>query len=170
MEKTMNLALINPKVWAELAVAAMIAGLCWWAYNAIYDRGADHVQRKWDAVELEQSQQSTKIATDALKVTTDIQASADKRQGDSNAQIATLNKSLGTAIAGLSNRPARPGDGSLPASAGTGRGCTGADLYRPDAEFLTRETARAEKLRIKLASCEADYAEVAAKLNGKPAP
>lgn len=162
----MNLALINPRVWLELAAAALIAGLCWWGYSAIYDRGAESVQVLWTAEKLETAQQSAKIAADALKVTSDLQASADKQRENSNAQIKALNATLGTALAGLSSRAPRPGDGSLPASAGTGTGCTGAQLYRQDGEFLSRESARADRLRIQLASCETAYAEVAEKLNG----
>jgi len=44
----MNLALINPKVWLELALAALVVGVCWWGYSAIYNRGAESVQVRWD--------------------------------------------------------------------------------------------------------------------------
>lgn len=158
----MNLALINPKVWLEIAAAAIIAGACWWGYNTVYDRGADAVQRKWDAVEQERSAQSAKVSADALQVTKDLQASADKQREKSNAQIKALNSSLDAAIAGLSSRPARPDAGSVPsnpasAAGGSGPGCTGAGLYREDGGFLAREAARAKGLAIQLAACQAQY-------------
>jgi len=36
-------------------------------------------------------------------------------------------------------------------------GCTGAGLFKPDAEFLVGHAARANKLRIDLAACQARY-------------
>jgi len=162
----MNLALINPRVWVELALAAALAGLCWWGYTTVFERGAASVQVKWDAERQAQSEQSAKVAADALQVTKDMQTSADKTRETTNAQIATLNRSLVAAVAGLSNRPARPDAGSVPGdpSVGSGAGCTGAQLYRPDGEFLARESARAERLRIELQQCQAQYGTARAAL------
>ena len=151
------LALSNPKVWLELALAAAVAWCSWYTYNWIYDRGADSVQRKWDAVELERAQQSAKVASDALKITKDLQTSADKAQEATSEQIKTLNSSLASAIVGLRNRPTRPDSGSVPVNPGAGRGCTGAELYKPDAEFLAREAARADALQIELKLCYDRY-------------
>ncbi len=155
----MNFALINPRVWLEIALAALIAGACWWAYNAVYDRGADHVQRKWDAEEKERSDQSAKVASDALAVTKSLQATFDTQRSQTNAQIAALNSSLAGAINGLSNRPARAADGSVPRNPSTGStiGATGADLLRQDSEFLIRESSRADKLRLQLIDCQRSY-------------
>jgi hypothetical protein len=165
----MNLALINPKVWLEIAIAAIIAGACWWGYNTVYDRGADAVQRKWDAVEKERSDQSAKVAADALQATKDLQASADKQRGITNEQIANLNRNLGTAIAGLSNRPSRTDAGGVPGSPAAGTSgseprCTGAGLYKEDGEFLIREAARAKGLAIQLAQCQTQYNSAREKL------
>ena len=157
----MNLALINPKVWLELALAALIAGACWWGYTTIYNRGAESVQVKWDAEKHDQAEQSAKIAANALQITKDLQTSADKTRETTNAQIATLNRSLAAAVAGLSNRPARPDASGVPGdtAAGSSPGCTGAQLYRPDGEFLARESARAERLRLELQQCQAQYGD-----------
>lgn len=151
------LALLSPKVWLEIAIAAAIAGACWWGYNTIYDRGADHVQRKWDAVERERAEQSAKVAADALAVTKDLQTKMDQQRGESNAQIKSLNLTLGAAIVGLSNRPSRGDAGGVPGNPATGAGCTGAGLFKQDSEFLAREAARADKLRIDLQACQAAY-------------
>lgn len=153
---------LPPKVWLQIAIAAIIAGACWWGYNTVYDRGADAVQRKWDAVEKERSDQSAKVAADALQATKDLQASADKQREKANEQIASLNRNLGTAIAGLSNRAPRPDASGVPGNAASGAGgseprCTGAGLYKEDSEFLTREAARAKGLAIQLAQCQAQY-------------
>ena len=44
----MNLALLSPKVWLEIAVAAILAGGIWYAYSWAYDLGAQHTQIAWD--------------------------------------------------------------------------------------------------------------------------
>ena len=61
----MNLALINPRVWLEIAVVAILVACGWYGYNAIYDRGAEHVQVKWDAEKKEQADAALKV-TQAL--------------------------------------------------------------------------------------------------------
>lgn len=159
------LSLLSPRVWIELLVAAIIAAACWYAYNWVYDRGAESVQVKWDAETFEETKQSAKIAAEALATTKSLQEGANHEQKAKNAQIASLNSKLDTAIAGLSNRPSRTDPSDVPKSPGTCPICTGAGLSREDAEFLTREATRAKALDINLASCEADYARVATALN-----
>lgn len=153
----MNFALLSPKVWLEIAIAALISAACWYGYHLIYERGADHVQRKWDSVERERAEASAKVAADALAITKDLQAKMDQQRGESNAQIKSLNVTLGSAIAGLSNRPSRGDAGSVPGNPTAGAGCTGAGLFKQDGEFLARESARADKLRIDLQACQAAY-------------
>lgn len=59
----------------------------------------------------------------------------------------------------LLNRPERPapGGGALPADTGPAMGCTGAQLYRGDAQLLAGYAERAETVRQRLASCQAEY-------------
>ena len=163
----MGLALLNPRVWAGLALAAALAGIGWWGYNLVYDRGAQSVQTKWDAEKKDQAEQSAKVATDALAVTKSLQVSADNQRKAANAQISKLNDSLSAALERLRERPARPDPSDVPTGAGAaaGVGCTGAQLYRPDAELLTRESARAQRLLIDLKFCQAQYRDVYEALN-----
>ena len=155
----MNLALINPKVWLELAIAAALAGLCWWGYGVVYDRGAASVQAQWDKERAQIDAQSAKVAADALATTKTLAATIETQRSNSNAQIAALNTSLAGAIAGLRDRPSRDSAGGVPTDPATGArtGATGADLLRQDTEFLYREAARADKLRLQLAQCQAQY-------------
>ena len=157
-----------PRLIIAAVLALLLALAGWWAYNAVYARGAESVQVRWDAVELERAQQSAQVAADALQTTKALQAAADKQRKASHAQIAALNQSLAVALAGLQNRPARPDAGSVPGDAAAGAGCTGAGLFRTDAEFLTRESARADKLRIELAQCQTQYNAARAALTGPP--
>jgi hypothetical protein len=57
----------------------------------------------------------------------------------------------------LSKRPDRPAGGAVPTGTADPVGCTGAQLYRPDAAFLVGESARADQLRIALDGCQAAY-------------
>jgi len=162
----MNLALINPRVWVELALAAALAGLCWWGYTAVFERGAESVQVKWDAERQAQAEQSAKVAADALATTKTLADTIETQRSETHAQIAVLNATVATAVAGLRNRPARDSAGSVPRDSATGSaaGATGADLLRQDGEFLVRESARADKLRLQLAQCQAAYGSARAAL------
>ena len=62
-------------------------------------------------------------------------------------------------IDGLRKRADRPEGYSVPTSPADSVACTGASLFRSDAEFLVRESARADQLRIDLAACQAAYDE-----------
>lgn len=74
-------------------------------------------------------------------------------------EINAINDRLTTALVSLRNRPERPAavasGSNTPAIAC--KGATGAGLFRPDAEFLIREAARADKLRAGLAQCYQQY-------------
>ena len=155
----MNLALINPKVWLEIAVAAFIGLACWYGYNLVYDRGAASVQVKWDAEKRDVAEQSAKVASDALATTKSLSDTIESIRSDTNAQVATLNATVANAVIGLRNRPARDSAGSVPRDPTTGAasGATGADLLRQDSEFLIRESARADRLRLQLVQCQTGY-------------
>jgi hypothetical protein len=96
---------------------------------------------------------------DAQQVTKDLQASAHTTTKAKDAQIAKLNHSLGVALDGLRNRPERPGASDLPGDTPTGSstGCTGAQLYQPDATAFVRESARADRLLADLQQCQTQY-------------
>jgi hypothetical protein len=151
------LALLSPRVIAEILIFVLLGAAGWWGYNWIYDRGAAHVQQKWDLEKASQDAASARVATDALATTKALQASADRDKETKNAQINTLNANLASAIAGLSNRPSRPDPGSVPSNPATGGGCTGAELYKPDAEFLAREASRGDALQAELQLCYSRY-------------
>ena len=66
---------------------------------------------------------------------------------------------LRAAVDSLRNRPQRPAaaGGAVPTGAADPVACSGAGLFRSDAEFLVRESARADGLRLQLAACQAAY-------------
>ncbi len=89
-------------------------------------------------VSLETAKEGTKIATRALQIQHDeIVRSKDEK-------IRNIDVALSNALDRVRNRPERPEAGATAPEAGSA--CTGAELFREDGEFLTREAARADKI------------------------
>lgn len=99
-----------------------------------------------------------------------MQATADKLRRDKDAQINSLNARVRTLTAELQNRPERPTTSSITPDARLGlvaKGCSGAELYREDAEFLVREAARADTIREGYRQCTQQYETVRKYLHSK---
>jgi hypothetical protein len=79
------------------------------------------------------------------------QADADKIRTQKDAQIRNINAQLVDAVSELRKRPSRTTE------ANPGQNCNGARLYAEDAEFLVREAARADEIRIGLEACYKQY-------------
>ena len=71
-----------------------------------------------------------------------------------DAQIKVINTQLVDAISELRKRPSRATETS------NGKGCNGASLYAEDSEFLVREAARADEIRVSLAACYKQYESI----------
>lgn len=83
------------------------------------------------------------------------QAAIQQRKND---EIASLDRRLADALGELQQRPDRPrGDATSAADSSSAKACTGAGLYRADAEFLTREAARAQRILLERDACHATY-------------
>ena len=93
--------------------------------------------------------QAQQAATQALQEKH--QAAADQIRKDKDAQITSINAQLVDAISELRKRPSRA------QGASNGQGGTGAALSAEDAEFLTREAARADIIRTSLSACYQQY-------------
>jgi hypothetical protein len=79
------------------------------------------------------------------------QASADKIRKEKDAQIKNINTQLVDAVGELRQRPGRATE------ANAGSNCNGASLFAEDAEFLVREAARADEIRVGLEACYKQY-------------
>lgn len=145
-------ALLNWRIWAAIALAVILAASHW----KVYKVGQNEVQAKWTAEKLDTAQQTLRLLESRDRTTAAMQTNADTLRRNKNAHIARLDADLAAALDGLQNRPDRPGGGNLPTDTGAGPnpGCTGAQLFRPDAGFLVRESARADKLLADLAQCQ----------------
>jgi hypothetical protein len=79
------------------------------------------------------------------------QAAADTIRKTKDAQIKAINTQLVDAVSELRQRPSRTTE------AVNGKGCNGASLYAEDSEFLIREAARADEIRVALDACYQQY-------------
>jgi len=79
------------------------------------------------------------------------QADADKIRTEKDAQIKAINSQLVDSISELRKRSSRTSETS------TGQSGTGATLFAEDAEFLIREAARADQIRVGLEACYKQY-------------
>jgi hypothetical protein len=79
------------------------------------------------------------------------QNAADQIRKDKDAQIKVINNQLVDAISELRKRPSRTDQ------ANNGQSCNGASLYAEDSEFLVREAARADEIRVALQACYKQY-------------
>jgi hypothetical protein len=79
------------------------------------------------------------------------QSDADKIRKDKDAQLKDINNQLVDAIGQLRSR-----SGSATKTI-NGQDCYGATLSAPDADFLIREAARADEIRVGLQACYKQY-------------
>ena len=79
------------------------------------------------------------------------QSDADQIRKDKDVQIKVINTQLIDAVSQLRSRS------SNATKTITGQDCNGATLSAPDAEFLIREAARADEIRIGLQACYKQY-------------
>lgn len=139
-----------------LAVTALGAGLFG------YSQGAKSVQAELDAYRAATAMAQEQLREQALTRERALQVKADEARKEVNREktrIAAVQRDLADS---LRKRPDRPSDGGVPAPAGdrdAAPSCTGAELYRGDAQFLVGLAARADALRLQLAACQAAYGE-----------
>ena len=79
------------------------------------------------------------------------QSDADKIRTDKDAQLKDINNQLVDAIGQLRSRS------SNATKTVNGQDCNGAALSAPDADFLVREAARADEIRVGLQACYKQY-------------
>ena len=110
---------------------------------------AGYIGFSLEAARFNSYKQAQQAATQALQE--QHQAAADQIRKDKDAQITSINAQLVDAISELRKRPSRAQD------AANGQGGTGEALSAEDAEFLTREAARADIIRTSLSACYQQY-------------
>jgi hypothetical protein len=135
--------------WAPVTLALVLA-------VGAQQLRVSHAQNQFAEYKTEQAELTRQAEADAREREISLQEKADQTEEAKNEQIRIIGDQLDTALASLSKRPNRPA-GNVPKNSGACKGATGADLSRPDAEFLTRESARADRLRSALDACYQAY-------------
>jgi hypothetical protein len=159
------------KIAAVTAFVTFAAGSAMYAYNSGKKSGMSQIQILWDAERLATAQAQMAELEKARQAEQAMQAQVDKIKQESANEKRRIAAQYERTIAGLRERPERPSAAGLPASPDLGvrppAGCTGDELFRPDAEFLVGEAARADQLRSALQLCLADRAQVEQELSGR---
>lgn len=143
----------------RLALAAVVAVLLLATHWKAYHTGSQVVEHRW-SIERARTAEAHADAIALARATEDslrLQYDAQLRKARHEE---TRNRAERDALlAGLRNRPAARADVPTAPAASTDAsvGCTGAQLARPDAEFLVRYAADAAQLHAALSQCTALY-------------
>lgn len=151
---------MNP--WVILGVVLAVAtagGVGLYQGNEL---GMAKVQQQWDKERAAQEAAYAQAQSEARAKEQELQANADSIRQEKDREIRNLNARATALTNSLRDRSERPTTetSALPSSTETrpiATGCTGKELYRPDGEFLAREAARADELRILLKQCREQY-------------
>lgn len=156
--------LLSSRLWIALALAALLG----WSHLTAYQAGRDRVQARWDVAKASEAMQRASDLEQALATQRGLQAQIDTLRKDARNEVARINRAHALALDGLRNRPeARATDSAgVPPAAGTGVGCTGQGLARPDAEFLAEFSADAARLQAAFDQCRAGYQAAKERLDG----
>lgn len=107
-------------------------------------------------------------AKEASRKTEDeLRLNAFNKEKDKNAKIDSVSADLKLALERLRTRPERPAPLPSGEVATSASACTAVSLYRPDAEFLTREASRAQSVLIERDYYYNLYEEARIKLDGQ---
>lgn len=127
-----------------------------------HELGMAEVQQKWDKERAAQEAEYAAAQAAAREKEQALQAGADQLRQEKDREIRNLNAratALSNSLRDRSERPTAEAS-AVPSTTSNGpvaTGCTGKELYRPDGEFLAREAARGDELRILLKQCRDQY-------------
>lgn len=127
-----------------------------------HELGMAEVQQKWDKERAAQEAEYAAAQAAAREKEQALQAGADQLRQEKDREIRNLNARATALSNSLRDRQERPTTeaSAVPSATTNGpvaTGCTGEKLYRPDGEFLAREAARGDELRILLKQCRDQY-------------
>jgi len=151
---------MNPWLIVGVALAVATAGGAGMYQGR--ELGMAKVQQEWDKERAIQEAAYAQAQAEARAKEQQLQANADVIRQEKDREIRNLNARATALTNSLRDRSERPTTetSALPSAATDGStpaGCTGKELYRADGEFLAREAARGDELRILLKQCRDQY-------------
>lgn len=150
-------ALLSPKVWIAIALAAALA----FSHFFVYRAGKAQVRTAWDEQKLVDAEAFRKAEAVSREREQALQAQANQTTKEKDAKIRKITAARDTALERLRDRAERPA-GFVPEVAGTARGATGAGLFRGDSEFLVRLGASADATAAERDACYRQYEQIRA--------
>jgi hypothetical protein len=154
---------------ALIAIPTLLAGSAWYGYSKGRQSGILEVQTLWDSEKLVIQAAQAEEMMKARQREEALRQLTTKIRQEKQREAIKLAADYAAVIDSLQNRADRPSGGSLSEGADTGTGlatgCTGAQLYKPDAGFLAGEANTADKLRLALKACIAHTTEVERTVN-----
>lgn len=141
---------------ASIIFTLLVLGALWGLHE--YDKGVEVAR-----IKKEYADKSAEVITRTERATTALEASHVKEVQEKDEKINRISADLDVAIKRLQHRPLRA---SNPNTTSSPSSCRGSELYREDAEFLTREAARAEKLIEQRDYYYREYENARRELNG----
>lgn len=152
---------MNPYFIAGSVIAVALAfGAGYWKGD---EAGQAVIQQQWDH---EKADLLAKHAENVEKVREKEQSwqqAADNLRQEKDREIRNLNAratALSNVVRQRQDRPDASGAAKTASIGQAPTGCTGAELYKPDGEFLVREAARGDEIRAALKQCYAQYETV----------
>lgn len=155
--------ILNWKFYSVIVLTSIILGYSWHEskIHEVAVQAQEEIRREVIESNLELVQEKDKVQKE---LSNEIQVIKTRSQANEKA----ITDSLNSAIKLLQQRPSRTNESSNSrdsCNAENAKGSTGITLFREDAEFLTREAARGDLIRIELESCYQQYDAVKSKLD-----
>jgi len=145
--------LTNRWVLGGLAGLVMLGFSYWKGYTS----GKDNIQQKWDAEKVVLEREAQQLKDQVRETERSMQKEVNRIQKEKHDAVKAANSKYRTLVDSLRNRPEARATDAMPSGAGDVVGCTGAQLARPDAEFLAGYAADAERLQAAYNSCRQAY-------------
>jgi hypothetical protein len=145
--------LMNRWVLGGLAGLVMLGFSYWKGYTY----GKEVIQQKWDAEKVVLEREAQQLKDQAREAERSMQKEVNRIQREKHDAVKVANSKYSALIDSLRNRPETRAADTMPGSSGSDIGCTGAQLARPDAEFLAGFAADAERLQAAYNSCRKAY-------------
>jgi hypothetical protein len=153
---------------SAIAITTLAAGTAWYSFSKGSQYGMSQIQTQWDAERAAILAAQAEEQMKARQTEQALQATINRIRQEKTREATRLANDYAAVVVSLRDRPeARANSGGVPESAGSGTGCTGQGLARPDAEFLARYASDAGRLQLALQACQVAYDSVRRSLNGE---